>query len=268
MKNNFQSPFFLIALTFVLLFSSCSDFQRSLKSKDNALKYDKAVEYYNDEDWYRAEALFNDVMPIFRGTGKAKDMTYMYANCQYNLGDRLLAVHYFRTFSRTWPRDSMAEKADFMVAQCLYEESPRYNLEQSNTMKAIEGFQYFVNKYPTSAMEDSALILQGKLRKRLEKKSYNDSRLYYQLRNYKSAVISLKNTLKDFPESEYREEIMFLIVRSSYLLAKNSIDEVKMERFQETINEYYAYIDEFPKNPRSKDAEKIYASCVKEIKRQ
>ena len=132
MKNNFQSPLFLIALAFILLFSSCSDFQKALKSKDHALKYEKAKEYYADEDWYRAEALFNDVMPIFRGTSKAKDMTYLYANCQYQLGDRILAVHYFRTFSRTWPRDSMAQNADFMVAQCLYEESPRYNLEQSN----------------------------------------------------------------------------------------------------------------------------------------
>ena len=74
--------------------------------------------------------------------------------------------------------------------------------------------------------------------------------------------------MKDFPESEYREEMMYLIVKSSYLLAKNSVEEFKMERFQETINEYYAYIDEYPKSTRSKDAERIYALCVKEIKRQ
>lgn len=270
MKNIFQSQTSLITLTLALslLFSSCSDFQKALKSKDHAFKYEKAKEYYAQEDWYRAEALLNDVMPIFRGTSKAKEMTLMYANCQYYLGDRLLAVHYFKTFSRTWAKDSLAEDADFMVAQCLYEESPRYNLEQSNTLKAIEAFQYFVNMYPTSEKEDSALALKAKLQKRLEKKSFYNSRLYYQLRNYKSAVISLKNTLKDYPDSEFREEVMYLIVRSSYLLAKNSIDEVKMERYQETINEYYAYIDEFPKNERSKEAEKIYAACVKEIKRQ
>jgi outer membrane protein assembly factor BamD len=88
------------------------------------------------------------------------------------------------------------------------------------------------------------------------------------LQNYKSAVISLRNTLRDFPDTEHREEIMFLILKSNYLLARNSIEELRMERLQETINEYYAYIDEFPTSPRSKEAEKIYASCVKAIKRQ
>jgi outer membrane protein assembly factor BamD len=268
MKKIFSLQFVITAITLVALFSSCSDFQKALKSKDHAMKFEKAKKYYEKEDWYRAEALLNDVMPIYRGTDKAREMMLMYAFCQYNLGEKIVAVHYFKNFSRTWATDPKAEEADFMVAQCLYEESPRFNLDQSNTTKALEALQYFVNMYPTSEKNDSAFVLQNLLRKRLEKKSFQDSRLYFQLRNYKSAVISLKNTLKDFPESEYREEIMFLIVKSSYLLARNSMEEFRMERLQETINEYYAYIDEFPKSPRSKEAERIYAQCVKDIKRQ
>jgi outer membrane protein assembly factor BamD len=268
MKKMSSLRFVFTALTILALFSSCSDFQKALKSKDHAMKFEKAKKYYEKEDWYRAEALLNDIMPIYRGTDKAREMTLMYAYCQYNLGERIVAVHYFKNFSRTWPTDPKSEEADFMVSQCLYEESPRYNLEQSNTVKAIESLQYFVNMYPTSTKIDTAFVLQTALRKRLEVKSFHDSRLYFQLRNYKSAVISLKNTLKDFPETEFREEIMFLIVKSSYLLARNSMEEFRMERLQETINEYYAYIDEFSKSPRSKEAEKIYAQCVKDIKRQ
>lgn len=248
--------------------SGCSDFQKALKSKDHAMKYEKAKKYYEQGDWYRAEALFNDLLPIYRGTDRAREMNLMYAYCQYNLGEFIVAVHYFKNYSRTWPSTPEAEEADFMVSQCLFEESPRYNLDQSSTAKAIESMQYFVNIYPVSQRIDSIVTMQNLLKKRLEKKSYFDSRQYYTLQNYKSAVISLKNTLKEHPDTEYREDIMFLIVRSSYLLAKNSIEELKMERFQETINEYYAYIDEFPANQYSKEAEKIYANCVKAIKRQ
>ncbi len=232
------------------------------------MKFEKAKQYYEKGDWYRSEALLNDVMPIYRGTDKAREMNLMYAYCQYHLGENIVAVYYFKNYSRTWSNSPEAEEADFMVSQCLYEESPRYNLDQSNTAKAIESIQYFINMYPVSSRIDSLVVLQNLLNKRLEKKSFFDSKQYYMLQNYKSAVISLKNTLKDFPDTEYREEIMYLIVKSSYLLARNSIEELRMERFHETINEYYAYIDEFKSSPHSKEAEKIYAHCVQEIKRQ
>ncbi|NLK16857.1 MAG: outer membrane protein assembly factor BamD [Bacteroidales bacterium] len=268
MRKEFLFKYSFLIILIVVLFSSCSDFQKALKSKDHAMKFEKAKQYYEKEDWYRAEALLNDVMPIYRGTEQAREMNLMYAYCQYNLGENIVAVYYFKNYSRTWTNTPETEEADFMVAQCLYEESPRYNLDQSNTLKAIESMQYFINMYPLSSRIDSITVLQGLLKKRLEKKSFFDSKQYYMLQNYKSAVISLRNTLRDFPDTEHREEIMFLILKSNYLLARNSIEELRMERLQETINEYYAYIDEFPTSPRSKEAEKIYASCVKAIKRQ
>lgn len=227
-----------------------------------------AKTYYEKQDWYRAEALLSDLLPIFRGTEKAKEMTYMYATCQYNLGELLTAMHYYRTYARTWPNDSLAEEADFMVAYCLYQESPRYNLDQTNTLKAIEAFDFFINRYPTSAKLEQAVGLKKNLQKRLEKKAFYDARLYYQLMNYRAAVIALKNVLKDYPETEFREEILYLILRSSYLLAQNSIEEIRMERFQETINEYYAFIDEYPTSKHAKEAERIYTNSVKIIKRE
>ncbi|HON17820.1 MAG TPA: outer membrane protein assembly factor BamD [Salinivirgaceae bacterium] len=260
--------FAILVAVSTIIFISCSDFQKALKSKDYTWKYEMAKKYYEKEDWFRAEALLSDLLPIFRGTEMAKGMMYMYAYCQYNLGELLVAVHYFKTFSRTWPNDSLAEEADFMVAKCLFEESPRYNLDQSNTIKAIEALDYFVNRYPTSDKLEEALGMKKNLQRRLEKKSFYDSRLYYQLGNYKAAVISFKNTLKDYPESDLREEVLYLILRSSYLLAKNSIDEIKMERFQDTINEYYAFIDEYPNSKYAKEAEKIYTNCIKAIKRE
>ena len=257
-----------VPLILVFILSSCSDFQKALKSKDYSLKLVKAKEYYEKEDYYRSESLLNDIIPVYRGTEQAKDIMFMYAYCHYYMGDYIIAVHYFKNFSRTWATDPRAEEADFMVAQCLYNESPRSNLDQSSTAKAIEAYQYFMNMYPTSELFEEALLRQGQLKKRLEQKAYANAKLYYQLRLNKAAVISLKNALKDYPDTEYREDIMFLILKSSYLLAKNSKDDLKIERYQDTINEYYAYIDEFASSANSKEAEQIYAFCVKEIKKQ
>jgi len=256
-----------IVLTILLLNISCTKYNKLLKSKDYALKLEKAIEYYEKKDWHKAETLFTDILPVYRGTDKAKDIMLMYAYCHYNLGDNLIAVHYFKTFSRTWSNDPRVKEADFMVAICLYEDSPRFNLDQTSSIKAIEAFQYYITMHPTSERIEEATDLQENLKKRLEKKSYSDAKQYFQLGQNKAAVISLKNSLKDFPDSEYREDIMFLILKSSFMLARNSQLDVKKERFQDTINEYYAYIDEFATGTRAKEAERIYAQCVKELQK-
>lgn len=255
----------LAALAAVALLS-CSNFQKQLKSKDYEMKYTEAVKYFEAEDWFRSEALLNDIIPVFRGSDKARDITFKFAYCQYHLGDNILAINQFRNFIRTWPNDPQVEEAEFMVICCLYEESPRYNLDQTYSLKALEGITAFENRYPTSPRLEEAIEMRKSLEKRVMRKSFSDARLYYQLKNYKSAVIALKNSLKDFPESEHREEAMFLVVKSSYLLARNSVEEHMMERYQDTINEYYAYIDEFPSHEHAKEAERIYAQCVKAIK--
>lgn len=251
-----------------IMLLSCSKFQKALKSNDYPAKLEKSKEYYEKEDYYRAEALLNDIIPIYKGTEQAKDIMFMYAYCHYYMGDNIIAVHYFRSFARTWAKDSRVEEADFMVAQCLYNESPRYDLDQSNTSKAIEAYQYFINMHPSSELLDSASSAKKHLENRIAQKAYTDAKLYYQLRLNKAAAVALKNVLKDHPDTEYREDIMFLILKSSFMFAKNSKDELKIERYQDTINEYYAYIDEFSSSANSGEAEQIYASCIKEIKKQ
>jgi outer membrane protein assembly factor BamD len=46
------------------------------------------------------------------------------------------------------------------------------------------------------------------------------AKLYYNLGDYKAAVIALNNSIEQFPETKYREEIMFLILKASYLLCR------------------------------------------------
>jgi outer membrane protein assembly factor BamD len=126
----------------------------------------------------------------------------------------------------------------------------------------------FINKYPKSDKVELANSRIEELRMRLEKKSFENSRLYYQLRDYKAAAIALKNTLDEFPDTEFREELLYLIMKSNYLLADNSIKKIQKERYQETIDSYYVFIDEFPDSEKTKEAEKIFERSVEEIKKQ
>ncbi len=251
----------------LILLYSCSDYQKLLKSSDYELKYTKAVEYYNNEDYFRALSLFEELMTIYKGTKKAENIYYYYCYCQYNEGHHVLAGYHFKNFARTYPNSTHKEEALFQSAYCQYLNSPEYSLDQSYTYKAIDELQLFINKYPNSEHVKKSNELIEKLREKLEKKAFYNAKLYYDIKDYKAAIVALKNSLKDFPDSKFREEQLFLILKSSYLLAENSIEKLKKERFDNTITEYYAFIDEYANSEKIKNAERIYANTINELEK-
>lgn len=251
----------LIGLLFVFLslgLVSCSEYQKVLKSSDYELKYKKAIELYEKEDYARAVALFDELLSIYKGTKKAEDVFYYYAYCHYGQKDYILAGHYFRNFALTFPLSKRAEEAEYLGAYCYYLDSPNFSLDQTYTLKAIEEMQYFINKHPKSERINEANDIIDKLRGKLETKSFNNARLYYDLGDYKASTTALKNSLKEFPDSEFREETLFLIVKSSYELANNSISSKKIERYKSTIDEYYVFVNAYPESENSKEVQKIY----------
>lgn len=256
----------LLPLMLIIIIPSCSDYQKLLKSNDFNLKYEKAVEYYDEEDYYRAQTLFEEVLTIIKGTDKAEKAQYYYTYCMYNQGDYILAGYHFKNFSKTFPNSEHREETDYMSAYCYYMQSPNPSLDQTYTLKAIEEFQLFINRYPQSTRIEESNNYVDKLRDKLESKSFSNAKLYYNLCEYKAAIVSLKTSIKDFPDIDYREEIIFYILKSNFLLAENSINTKKKERYQSTVTEYYALIDEYPQSKYIKEAQKIYDISVKNLK--
>lgn len=256
-KNNIV---FLIASLMIL--SACSEFQKLLKSSDYDLKYEKALEYYAEEDYYRSISLLEELVSLYRGTKKAENIAYHYAYCHYHQRDYILAGYHFKKFAETFPNSEYAEECEYMSAYCFYLNSPKYSLDQENTIRAIDAFQLFINKYPNSERKDLANDLIDKLRLKLETKSYHNAKLYFDLEYYNSAIVALQNSLKEFPDTKYREELMFLILKSQYLYAENSVRAKQKERYEKAVDYYYALIDEFPEGNYLKDAEQIYDKTV------
>ncbi|NOZ47666.1 MAG: outer membrane protein assembly factor BamD [Chlorobi bacterium] len=250
----------------IIVITSCSEYQKLLKSSDFDAKYDKAIEYYENNDYYRAQSLLEELLTVYKGTEKAEQAYYYYAYCYYYMDDYLLAGYHFKIFAQTYPNSKYAEECSFLSAYCHYLNSPNYSLDQADTYKAIDAMQLFINKYPESKRIDTCNILIDKLRFKLETKSYNNAKLYFKLGDYKAAITTIKVSLNDFPDSEYREELMFLLLKSNFLLAENSIRNKQAERYQSTLNEYYAFIDEFPDNENIKEAEKIYEQSINNLK--
>lgn len=268
MKKIFSSFSYLFLVIFLSLFFisifSCSKYNKILKSQDLNLKYEAAIKYYEEKDYYKAYPLLEELTVVYRGTSKAEKLSYYFAYTDYHTGDLFMASYRFKNFTTTYPNSVYSEECLFMSAYCHYLLSPSYSLDQEDTRDAINEMQLFLNKYPQSALADSCNRLIDDLHWKLETKAFAISKQYYKMRNYKSAILSFKNMLKDFPDTEYKEEVTFLIVKSHYYLAINSIESKKEQRIKDTIASYIKFADEFPKSSYLEEAENLYENILKE----
>jgi len=221
------------------------------------------VKYYEGGEFARAGTLFDQVANVFRGTTKADTVKYYQAKAYYGQRDYMMAGYYFNELSQTYASSVYLEEADFMVGYCYYMRSPRAELDQATTYQAITYMQMFLSRHPTSERTAEARDIVLEMSDKLVEKSYISARLYYDLGYYKSAILALRNSLIDYPDTRFREELMFLILKSSYLLADNSIASLQRERFQATIDEYYSFIGEFPEGTHTREANRMYEASNK-----
>ncbi len=252
----------------ILVFSACSDYQKLLKSSDYEKKYEMGVKYYEEGDFTRAYNLLEELHGIFRGTKRAEKVYYYLAGSHFGKKEYIMAGYHYGMFARTYPQSEYAEEALFKSAYCSYLNASPSSLDMTYTLEGISNLQLFIDKHPKSKHVEECNKLIDELRGRLEDKAFRNAKLYYELRDYKAAVIALKNVLIDFPDTKYREEILFLVLKSSYDLAVKSVDKLKNERYQKTINEYFVLVDEFPKTEYLKEAERIYHKSKKIITKQ
>ncbi len=247
----------------LIIASSCGEYQKVVKSTDYEYKLKKAREYYDKKEFTKSSQLYTELVNIYRGTSRADQVYYYLAKSNLGQHDNLMAGHYFRQLIKEFPRSAFAEEAQYMVGYCYYLDSPTPRLDQKTTQDAIDAFQLFINIYPSSSRVAEANKLIDELREKLVLKSYMNGKLYYDLGDYRASVISLSNSLKEYPDSKYREELMFYLLKSKYLLAENSIEEKKRERLNSELDEYYTFVDEFPKSKYRKEADKFFTSTKK-----
>ncbi len=253
---------YIYLVIIVLLAGACSEYDKILKSDDPELKYQKAFEYYEEEDYARASTLFEYIVPIYKATNKASRVEFYHAKSLYYLGDYRLAAYHFKEFSENYGNSQYVEEADFLRAFCFYELSPRYSLDQQFSRKAINAFKLFIMNHPNSEKAEVCKEKIAELNNKLVKKSYFNAKLYFDLGDYKASIVALKNSLEEYPSTIYREDILFLILKSSYLLAENSVIEKRKERFQTTMDEYYSFIDEYPDSKKVEEAKHIYEESL------
>jgi len=221
-------------LFFLLLFSfaACkSDFERVRTSGNSQVMYSAGMKYYEDEEYLKAQTLFEQIVSAYKGKSEAEELYFKYAYTYYHLGQYILASYYFKNFSNTFGTSPYREEAMFMSAYSNYLLSPSFRLDQGYSKQAIDELQTFVNTFPNSDKVSECNNLIDELRKKLEKKAIARADLYYDMSRYQAAVQSYEIVLQDYPETSAAEKIRYQMARAQYRLARNSVYSKKRERF-------------------------------------
>ena len=263
MRPNWYKIAFLSYLSILLLsFSSCGEYQAILKSKDTELKYQKALSYFNDKQYIKAQTLLDEVTSYYRGTDRSQDVLIYLSRCYMGQKDYSGAAEYYQAYIRNYPKGRYIIEARFQVGHCYYLNAPDARLDQTETKKAIEFFTQFVEFYPDSPYAQQAYQEMNELYDKLAYKEYLSAKLYYNLgtylgNNYLSAEIVAKNAMRDYPTNKYQEELNWLILQAKYQQLVNSLDSKREERARDTEDEYYSFVTQYPNSKHRAAAERI-----------
>lgn len=270
MRKN-QIVAYIGAIMMALLVSGCGEYSKVLKSRDANVRFQYAKKAYEQRKYVQATTLLTDIITPMRGTPDGEEAHFLLAMSYYGNHDYLNSGVYFKSYYNRYPRGKYAELASFYSGYGYFLDSPDAQLDQTNTLKAIEELASFLERYPDS---DKASLAQNaifEMQDKLTMKELQNAQLYYNLgnflgNNYRAAIITAENALKSYPYSKYREDFEMLILKSKFQEAKESIEEKKEDRYREVIDEYYSFINNYPDSANLKEAENIYNIARRHVK--
>ena len=255
---------------------SCSEYQKVYKSEEIAPKFKLGEQLYNEGNYKKAQRLFEQIVPGYRGKPGAEKLMYMYGNCFYELEDFQTASYQLERFVKGYPRSEKLEEMSFKAAKSTYYGSPRFSLDQEETDRAILKLQNFMNQYPDSQYFKEASDLALELDKKLQTKYYEIAKGFHHRitggspfkDDYTAAITAFDNFLRDYPGSEYKEKALYYKFETAYLLAENSVDKQKKERFESAIK-YFDKWKQFSKGSSDfdKDATKLREKINAELEK-
>src|SRR5450432_1935141 len=205
--------FSFLFIIVLISFSCSSDFGKILKSTDQDYKLKKADEFFAGKKYKNAEQLYIELFPVFKGTEKFEELYFKYAFCSYYQKNYADAENLFKGFLEVFPNSPKADEIAYLHAFTFYLQSPKIELEQVNTVKAIGMMQTFINTHTGSSRIKEATEIIDACRAKLEIKEFSNAQLYYNLQQYRASAISFTNLLNNYPESAKGDQYKLMIVK-------------------------------------------------------
>lgn len=261
-----------LILFFIIPFlAGCGDYNSVMKTSDYEYKYEAGKGYYAEGYYRKAAEAFGQVLAALKGTQYGDECLFLLGMSNYRMGDFEAATQYFKKYYQSYPKGHYVEISRYLCAMSFYNSIPDTRLDQSSTMEAMTEFSNFLEYFPETNLRSQSQEIIFNLQDRLIEKELLSAKLYYDLgtylgnmtsagcSNYEASIVTAQNALKDYPYAspERKEELSIMVLRAKYHLARQSVIEKRLDRFRDTIDEYYAFENEFPESQYLKEAKRI-----------
>ncbi|WP_298883488.1 outer membrane protein assembly factor BamD [uncultured Polaribacter sp.] len=260
---------YLLIVSLVLF--SCGEYQKVLNKGTAEDQYKMATKMYESKKYSKALRLFEKVTPTYRGKPQMERISFMIAQSNFNEKNYSISGYYFDRFAKNYPKSSKKEEASFLSAYSYKLASPPFSLDPTDTNKALESFQSFINTYPDSDKIEEANKHYKELRYKLQKKYFEIAKTYYRtadydLRNYKAAIQAFDNLLSDYLGSEFKEEALLYRLKAAHDFVLKSTIRRKPERIKDAIEAYEKLKRNFPESKYMEEANKMVVTLNAEKK--
>jgi outer membrane protein assembly factor BamD len=241
MKYLFFIPIFLL-----LLLTGCSSgVDTTNMTGQNRLAY--AIKLYNDEDYLEAINELQAILLQYPGSSISDDAQFYLAQTRFARSEYIMAAFEYSKLIKNMPASEFVPKSQFMLAECYYQLSPNYNLDQKYTKKAIQEFQAFIDFFPSNEKVPEAEKKIDELNNKLAEKTFSIARIYEKMDYMKAALIYYDDVIETYHDTQYAPMAMFNKI--NVLIERNRNDEA--------LAEIDKFIQRFPDNKNIEELKKL-----------
>lgn len=235
-----------------------TEYELLLEGNDYDAKYAAAFDYFNRGKFQRAAQLFESLSTSTSHSNREDTVLFYWGMSNYNQKDYYTAETNFEHMAQMYPMSSFAEQAEYLRIDCMFRGTLRYELDQKPTYAAITAISEYIIAHPTSPNVRVCNLMLEELQERLDRKAFENAKIYYTMEDYKAARVALRNVLKDNADNLYREDVLYYTAMSSYKYAQLSVQAKQKERFMVFIDDYYNFIGEYPDSHYRRELDALY----------
>ncbi|PSQ62827.1 MAG: outer membrane protein assembly factor BamD, partial [Bacteroidetes bacterium QH_1_61_8] len=192
----------LLSLALVVGLIGCSGSQRVTHNSPKQA-YEKGMEQFEKENYDRALRYFRGVLSYGRGNEWGPDAQFQLAMTQRKKGKYLVAANEFKRFTQLYRNNQKVPRAEYERARAYYSRSPDYQLTQTDSRKAIDLFQLFIERYPDHELVPDAQAKIDKLRAKLAHKQFAAGKLYERRDMWRAATRSYEDVFDTYPDTPW-----------------------------------------------------------------
>lgn len=244
---------FVFALVGLLLFSCSASFDTTNLTAEERLAY--SLKLYENEDYEDAAKELEALLLQFPGSAVNDDAQFYLGMTRFKRGEYIIAAYEFSKLIKGMPTSEFVSQAQFMLAECYYQLSPDYSLDQKYTQKAIEEFQAFIDFFPLDSKVAEAEKKIKELTDKLAHKEYSTAVLYEKLAYSKAALKYYDNVMEIYHDTQYAPLAHYNKI--NLLVNKN--------RNQEALDAANSFLQKYPNDPKFSSVEKIKSSLESKL---